>query len=316
MLISVAGLRIAVLLCALPALAATTREVLWQNPGRIEALDLYYGPGGGSGAPRPPFRYLGKDAGGSTEKLIVRDARSRIWDVKLGEEARPEVFATRLVWALGYYADPSYLVPRARIKGQTYRNARFELRNPRLTFRSDMEWTWKENPFAGTRELNGLRIVVMLLSDWDNKDARDWSSNTGVIESRRAGRRTFTYFVTDWGASMGKWGGFFTREKWDCEDYTEQSASFVKAVDEGEIRWGFKGQHSGAFKDDITVADVRWLIRYLGRVRDAQLRAALRASGANPHETRCFTRALRSRIGQLQRLARLTPASSVRLAAR
>ena len=34
-----------------------------------------------------------------------------IWRVKLGEEARPETAATRLLWALGYFADEAYLVP-------------------------------------------------------------------------------------------------------------------------------------------------------------------------------------------------------------
>ena len=46
-----------------------------------------------------------------------------------------------------------------------------------------------------------------------------------------------------------------------------------------------------------------WLMRYLGRITDTQLRAGLRASGATPDETECFTRAVRARIDELRRVA-------------
>ena len=50
---------------------------------------------------------------------------------------------------------------------------------------------------------------------------------------------------------------------------------------------------------------MRWLCRYLGRVTDLQLRDGLQASGATPEEADCFTRAIRDRITQLQRVAEL-----------
>ena len=28
-------------------------------------------------------------------------------------------------------------------------------------------WEWKPNPFVGTREFNGLRVMMALLSNWD-----------------------------------------------------------------------------------------------------------------------------------------------------
>jgi hypothetical protein len=45
-------------------------------------------------------------------------------------------------------------------------------------------------------------------------------------------------------------------------------------------------------------------MQYLGSVSDAQIRAGLRASGADRHEVECFTGALRARIRQMQRIAR------------
>jgi hypothetical protein len=300
-----------------PAVAAERIEPrLWRKPGRIEALDMYHGPGGLAGTPRPPFTYIGKNPGGTSQKVIVRDSRNRIWDVKFGDEVKAEVFATRIAWALGYYADPTYFVRRGRLKSRVFRDARFELRDPHLQFLPDLQWTWKKNPFVGTRQLNGLRVLIMLLSDWDNKDGREFDGNTGVLQNRRAGAKENIYFVTDWGASMGRWGGFFTREKWSCENYAEQSPKFVRGVDDGEVEWGFKGQHSGEFKDDISIADVRWLMTWLGRLRDSQIRSALRAAGATPHETRCFTTSLRRRINQLRRVSEQSSAPRPAIARR
>ena len=56
-------------------------------------------------------------------------------------------------------------------------------------------WAWHDNPFVGTPELNGLKILMMLMSNWDNKDVRDVArgSNTAIFEYQdavaRAARR-------------------------------------------------------------------------------------------------------------------------------
>jgi hypothetical protein len=65
------------------------------------------------------------------------------------------------------------------------------------------------------------------------------------------------------------------------------------------IEWGFKGQHTTTFDKDIRVEDVRWLMQYLGRLSDAQIRQALEASGAAQMETDSFARAIRERIARL-----------------
>jgi hypothetical protein len=274
---------------------------LWKAPGQVDLLDLYYGSGGQALLPKPPFQFVEKSSEGTNEKVIVRDARNRTWEVKFGSEVKAEVFATRLAWAMGYYTDPTYYVLNGHISYKAFEDARFELRNPALKFRRDLAWSWEENPFSGTRELNGLQILVMLLSDWDNKDARNKTSNTGVLEDQR--RRQMIYFVNDWGASMGRWGGFFTREKWDCEEYARQSPKFVRTEADGTFDWGYNGKHGGAFKDSITAADVRWLMQYLGRIRDPQIATALKASGADDHEIQCFTKSVRQRIETLRRIA-------------
>ena len=104
---------------------------------------------------------------------------------------------------------------------------------------------------------------------------------------------------------MGKWGNFFTREKWDCDGFAEQTPKFIRAVEKNQVKFGFSGQHDNEFKDEIGPRDVRWIMQYLGRLSDGQIRSALRASGASQHEQRCFTRALRHRLNQLKQVASL-----------
>ena len=41
------------------------------------------------------------------------------------------------------------------------------------------EWDWFENPFVNTRELNGLRIMMALLNNWDLTDVNNSIYATG-----------------------------------------------------------------------------------------------------------------------------------------
>ena len=70
---------------------------------------------------------------------------------------------------------------------------------------------------------------------------------------------------------MGKWGGVFKRGKWDCDGYLGQSDDFVKGVKNGEVEWGYSGQHTDSIKDGIPVAHVQWLMGYLGKLSDTQI---------------------------------------------
>ena len=120
--------------------------VLWRNPENIRNRDLYYGPGSKALAPVPPFRFVKEVKEGSAPKFEVADARGVKWRVKLGPEAQAETAASRLVWAVGYNAEESYYLARARIeglrnlsRGQNYvdgdsvRGARFEPRREDVT---------------------------------------------------------------------------------------------------------------------------------------------------------------------------------------
>jgi hypothetical protein len=299
-----------------------THHTIWRDPGNVESLDLRDGPGGGDGAPAPPFTFIEEHMTGSQPCVSVSDARRRRWRVKWGNEVRAENFAVRLVWACGYHAETTYFIETGAIAAAhglqrastcigddcTFRDARFELDDPavRKLF-EEHSWAWNDNPFVGTPQLNGLKVLVMLLADWDTKDRRDVArgSNTAIFEHRVSRwRREARYLITDWGGSMGRWGStVVTRGRWDPGGFEAQNAEFVIGTEGEMVRFGYVGQRTADVATGISIEDVRWLCRYLGRVTDAQLRAALDASGASDEETERFTQAIRGRISQLVRAA-------------
>jgi hypothetical protein len=303
----------ALLLAIVPACAAQERT-LWHDPGEIERINFAYAPGGPESAPRPPFYFIAEDFKGNNPKVYVRDSAGVRWRVKGGVETNGESFSTRLVAAVGYYVEPTWFVVSGTIKGArslkraarlihpdgSFSHASFERRDPAVKSVSQA-WAWNANPFVGTEQLNGLKVLVMLLADWDNKDARDQriGSNTGIAESRTGGQTQLIYRVTDWGQTLGGWGPRMKPKAWDCTTFTAQTKGFVQGRDGPHVRFGFTGQHTSDFKNDITVENVRWLMRYLGRVTDAQILSGLKASGATPAEAACFGTQLRDRIRQL-----------------
>jgi hypothetical protein len=110
------------------------------------------------------------------------------------------------------------------------------------------------------------------------------------------------YAFDDWGATLGKWGGFFSRDKWNADGYRGQTRDFARSGDGETIRWGYRGKHAEDITAGVGIDDVRWLLTYLSAVSDQELRAGSRASGATPAETDAYADAIRSRISQLQHL--------------
>src|SRR4051812_6417039 len=294
------------------------RHRLWRDPGVVEALDIDGGPGGREQAPKAPFQFIEEHSSGSQPCVSVRDANGRRWRVKWGPEVPCETFAVRLAWACGYFAEVTHRLASGSIDGVgqlsraakcvdesgAFVDARFELDDPAvLKLFEEHSWSWTSTPFVGTPQLAGLKILLMLISNWDNKDQRDVGrgSNTAIfVERDGRWRREAQYLIVDWGGSMGKWGGtVVTRGRWDAEGFAAQTPQFVTGVANGYVQFGYTGQRTADARGSITVGDVQWLCRYLGRITDEQLRAALRASGATAEEESSFAASLRSRIDQL-----------------
>jgi hypothetical protein len=279
---------------------------LWRDPGPITSLDMAGGPGGSAKAPRPPFTFVDEDKGGTSPKVTVKDARGVDWIVKFGDEVKSETFASRIVWAAGYYADADYFVregqiegvgelgrAKAFIEGGRFQNARFELKSdgPR-----NQHWKLTDSQFKDSRELAGLKVLFVLLSNWDVKP-----ENLALVDSM--------YAVTDWGATMGRSAELSGRSKWDCVRYEADTKHLIEGVDNGFVVFEYQGKQGHEILRGIKVDDVRWLMQRLGKLSDAQIDAALKASGATPDEVACFGKAFRSRLGQLMTVGNATPES-------
>lgn len=292
-------------------------STLWREPYDIKTRNLFYGPGGQAGQPRPPFRFIEEDRSGSNPKFVVMDSRGLRWKVKLGEEGKPETTATRLLWAVGYHSDINYYLPRVRVaalpelrRGQKYVSrdgtilgARFE-----RVFKKLDDWSWFDNPFVGTREFDGLRVMMVLMNNWDLK-----RQNNGIYE---AGAREQRYVVSDLGGTFGKTGGDWTRSKGEVDDFVQ--SKFIDKTTRQEVDFVLKSRPPIPYavavpyylsrvrmekvSDDIPRSHARWIGQWLSRLSHNQIRDAFRAAGYAPHEVNAYTRKVRERISQLNNL--------------
>jgi hypothetical protein len=309
-----------------PLRLRASQHRIWRDPGKVDALDLAGGPGGRDGAPAPPFTFITEHSTGSQPCVSVRDARGRRWRIKWGHEVQPEAFAVRLAWACGYFAEETYFVASGAVehavdlqrasecidaKTGRFVDARFELDDPAVRKHfEEHSWAWNDNPFVGTKELDGLKMVVMLLSNWDTKDRRDVArgSNTAIFEMRDPrrpwGSREARYLITDWGGSMGKWGAnIVNRDRWDPEGFEAQTPAFATAVHDGIVSFGYAGQRTADIAHGISIEHARWFYGIAGGLRERQLVEALAASGASEAEQTRFARAIVARIRQLGEIA-------------
>jgi hypothetical protein len=296
----VAAFLISLYLAPVAAQAKKTREipygipVLWRAPTNISSRNLYLGPGGA--AMRPDLRwikFIKEEKGGYSTKFRIRDASGREWVAKIGKEAQSETAAVRLLWAVGYETEINYLIPRLTIPGKgIFENVRLEAR-PNSEKRLD-EWKWKENPFVGSREFQGLKVMMLLMSNWDIKD-----TNNQIISVRETKR--LRYIISDLGATFGKTGSlpFFwriTRSRNNPEDY--EKATFVEDVDDNLVDFRYGGKKREIF-DDITVSEAKWMAGWLSRLSRGQIRDAFRAANYSSEEVAILTEAVTDRIDQL-----------------
>jgi hypothetical protein len=171
----------------------------------IASRDLFLGPierplpkAGGA------YTLIRKDVTGYSPGFEVNDALASPWNVKIGLEAKPEVVASRLVWAMGHHQLPTHYVPRwtmAEPKDAEMQSAgRFRARLPR--HRKIAGWSWHENPFVGTRPYNELLVLTAMLNNSDLKPKQN--AIFDVSSARGARRRVFV--IMDLGHTFGATG--------------------------------------------------------------------------------------------------------------
>ena len=274
--------------------------ILWREPTDIRNRDLLLGPGGEAMKPDlSRVTFIKEEKGGYSKKYRIKDGRGRVWVAKLGKEAQSETAAVRLVWATGYTSEINYLVPRLTIEGKgTLENVRLEAR-PENVERFD-EWTWAANPFAGKRELQGLKVLMALMENWDLKD-----SNNRILVVRRGARNELHYVVSDLGTTFGKTGGqnsplAFIRSikgsRNEPDDYVKDK--FIDEIQGNMVRFDYSGKNE-SIMENISIADARWIGGLLARLSDRQLQDAFRAANYNASEVQLLAGAVRKRINEL-----------------
>ncbi len=280
--------------------------VLWRKPNDITSRDLLLGPGGA--AMRPDLRrltFVKEEKGGYSKKYRVKDASGQEWVVKIGKEAQSETAAVRLLWGLGYLTEVNYLVPQVTIptKG-IFQNARFEAR-PKDWKRLD-EWKWKQNPFTGTPEFQGLKIMMALINNWDLKD-----SNNQIVYLK-GDQPELQYIISDLGATFGHasttplfWR--FTRSRNNPTKYAK--AKFLEKVKGDRVVIHFGGKNRGLLKN-ISPQDAEWIASLLAELSDQQIQDAFRAANYTPSQVSLMAQTVRARSNEL---LSLRPSPGIRI---
>jgi hypothetical protein len=308
------------LFLALPAFAqqAGTTVALWSDRGDAAALDILNGPGGKEHQPGTIFKFIEESKSGTSPKFEVEDENGAKWKVKLGPEVKSETAATRLLWAAGYFADEDYYRPQIRVQGMKplsrgrkyvsdgglVREARLERQGVGKKLKN---WDWYHNPFVGTREFNGLRVMMALINNWDLKGINNDIFNVNGEPC---------YEVADLGASLGRTGNSFGRSKGVMKDYAE--AKFIKKVTSDSVDFvmhsrpffltiiNFPYYHTRTRMESVAkhipIADARWIGNRLGQLSPEQIRDCFRAAGFSPDEVEGYTRIVMQRIDMLKKL--------------
>jgi hypothetical protein len=292
-----------------PTVMPQGTHVLWQEPTDIQTRDLLNGPGGESMKPNLSRVTFIKDqaAGGFSTNYRVKDGSGRIWVAKLGKEAQPETAAVRLMWGIGYATEVNYLVPCVVIEGapantkfekceggKGYKNVKFEAR-PAGVKRLE-NWAWANNRFSGTKEFQGMIVFMSFINNWDLKDDNNRILYVPAADGKPAELR---YIISDLGATFGKTGGVFSRNRNSPESYAK--TKFVEGVENGRVKLSYGGKNTGLFKN-ITVEEAKWLGSWLSQLSDKQISDAFRAANYDEEEVKMLTTAARDRINQLVNL--------------
>ncbi len=302
------------------ALAGNHSAVLWREPGDIASRNLFYGPGGEAHVPQGKFTFKAEDMSGTNPKFDVVDQDGVTWRVKMGPEARPETAASRFVWAVGYFANEDYFMPALHVEAmQRLRRGRNlvspgdNVLNVRLKRHLKDEkksgtWSWSKNPFTGSREWYGLRVLMAVMNNWDLKD-----TNNSVYVTREPIEER--YAVTDLGASFGSTGlnwmlkgdpTAYCTSKWinktspEFVDFNIPSGPAMNYyIDFPELGRRLSLEWLGRH---IPRKDARWMGDLLARLSPNQIQDAFRAAGYSPKEVEELSKTVERRISDLEKL--------------
>ena len=278
-----------------PRVSKPVSGIMWEQVD-IPSRDLFLGPGGTEMVPDLKGAILvGRQPGGNNLKFRIRDREGNEWVAKIADESQPEIAAVRLLWGIGYRTEIDYLIPRIELD-RPYKNVRLEARLKKV--KRD-RWTWADNPFIGTRELDGLKIMMAMFNNWDLKD-----DNNAVLITDKG---TY-YIISDLGSSFGRLAtapqSRSGRSVNDPEGYAR--SVFIKGAADGRVHFAYNGMADHLLKG-ISVENARWLADLLLQLTDRQIHDAFRAANYKPEEIGLYAAAFKARIKALDEATRATP---------
>ena len=273
----------------------TGKPVMWRQPADIQTRNLLLGAGGEEMKPDlSKVTFIEQKTGGFSTKYRVKDGKGNEWVAKIGKEAQTDTAANRLVWAIGYEAEIAYLIPHLKIEGKgEFDNVRMEAR-PADVKRAG-NWMWENNPFQNSPEFRGLKIMMVMLNNWDMKD-----DNNEILAPRgdTSGEGELRYIISDLGGTFGKTGGFMSRSRNKPSDYVK--AEFIKGVKGDVIDFNYSGKNQKLF-EGLTVADAHWLSALLKQLSDEQIKDAFRSANYSAEEVNQLAGAFKARMAQLDK---------------
>jgi len=273
------------------------KKVMWEKVS-IAQRDLFYGLGGREMQPNlSKITFIKEETGGHNKKYRIKDGSGRVWVAKLGREAQPETAAVRLLWALGYKTEINYLVPSITIptKG-TFKNVRLEARPENIERLGN--WDWRNNPFNGSRELQGLKIMMVLLKNWDIIEV-----NNNILGTIGKSGNELHYIVGDLGRTFGRLGNnnfpvIYRLGRTTGRPKHYARSILVREVEDGKIELSYKGKLRDIF-NNISVAQGRWLADMLLQLKDKQIEDAFRAANYSTGDIDILKRAVKAKIIEL-----------------
>lgn len=275
-----------------PAAREARIEELWMEPEANR--NLLYGVGGKDLAPDPNEKYKVREIKlrGFSEGYTVVDSQNREWSTKAPPEAFTEIATSRILWAVGFHQPPNYVLVDWNADGARAPNpqlpARFREKDPKYHgLKAEGTWSFKDNPFVGTRPFGGLLVLQAMLANPDIKP----SNNTIYTLTSPAEGASRWYVVRDLGYSLGTTG--FNAPRADIDAF--ERAPFIRSVANGKVQLHFGGQNKGLL-DNVTVADVHWICQRLARLTDQQWRDAFRAAAYEPSVAERYIVKLKAKI--------------------
>jgi hypothetical protein len=273
---------------------------MWTEPTDLASRDLYNGPWGAANAPDPKdvYELVELKHAGVSLGMTVKDSKGREWSVKqpypgnLDSEAPVEVVVSRLLTGIGYHQPPVYYLPAFTLKDDFGRHVevggRFRLKTDQL--KDIGVWDWASNPFVGTREYQGLIVLLTMFNSTDLKN-----SNNSLYEHRDGDLVEQWYVARDVGSAFGD-THFMAPRKNHVESF--EQLPFILGVTNGFVDFAYQGWYKNLLKERITPQEVAWACNLLGQLTDKQMQDAFRAAHYEPDIANRFIARLREKIQQ------------------